>query len=101
MSLSSIFNDDYRAEKVNSNVLSVRYIIAGYPQLYAFDFAARVMVTRTDGYGDAGAVVTPFSQLDPDMLIDFRDKLVELGGTPPPLSASTPATPSADKKFRL
>lgn len=101
MSLSSIFNDGYRAEKVNSNVLAVKYSIVGYTQVYAFDFAARVMVTRTDSHGDGGAVVTPFSQLDHDVLIDFRDKLVELGGTPPALSASAPASPAADKKFRL
>lgn len=100
MSLSSIFNEEYRADMVNSNVLAVRYDVGGYTSLYAFDFAARVLVTRTDGYGAAGAVVTPFSQLDHDMLIEFRDKLVELGGKPPPLSAASPVS-GAGNKFKL
>ncbi len=86
MSLTAAFNDDYPTEMVNSYVLTVQYDVAGYSQVLAYDFKARLMTLRTDGYAEAGVRMTPFSQLDRDSLVELRDQLIELGGNPPPLS---------------
>lgn len=100
MALSDQFNKDYTARKDNDYVLSVYYSSQGGGTYIAFDFLTRTMVTRS-GYGDGGLVVTPFSQLDRDMLINMRDTLVELQGKPPelPAESSSPAAPA--RKFNL
>ena len=50
---------------------------------YVFDFEFRMMTLLKD-YGGARetAVVHPFPTLDPDVLQQMHDKLVELGGKP-------------------
>jgi hypothetical protein len=87
MSLTAAFNDDYPAEMANSYVLVVQYDVAGYNQVMAYDFKARVMTLRTDDYAEAGVRILPFSQLDRDSLVEMREQLIELGGNPPPLPA--------------
>jgi hypothetical protein len=42
------------------------------------------MMVRT-GSSEGGITVTPFSQLDRDVIVAARDRLVELGGAPPEL----------------
>ncbi len=42
MSLTAAFNDDYPVEMVNSYVLTVQYDVAGYSQVLAYDFKARL-----------------------------------------------------------
>lgn len=56
--------------------------MASYPAARGkFDFAIGVLYI---GYKtEAGVSVTPFSQLDPDVVAAMRDKLIELGGKPP------------------
>lgn len=100
MSLSDRFNTGYDARKENDNVLSVKYTVHGSPSYLAFDFMARVMIART-GSSDGGLNVTPFSELDRDMLIAMRDKLVSLKGDPPELPPEAPATQSPVRKFNL
>jgi hypothetical protein len=101
MSLKDQFNDKYTVRKDNDYVLSLWYSSQGGYVYTSFDFMTRVMVMRT-GNGDGGLAVTPFSQLDRDMLINMRDTLVELGGKPPELAAETPASLSPPtKKFNL
>ena len=101
MSLKDQFNDKYTVRKDNDYVLSLWYSSQGGYVYTAFDFMTRTMITRS-GSSDGGLVVTPFSQLDRDMLINMRDTLAELGGKPPELPAETPASLSAPaKKFNL
>lgn len=99
MELKDAFNNTgYSATKSNPFVLDLYYSSHGGSVYIAVDFITRTMVTR-NSYGDAGVVVTPFSQLDRDVLIGLRDKLVELGGTPPELPAEAPTPPAAPRKF--
>jgi hypothetical protein len=60
----------------------------GVSSLY-YDFAQRVMLHSIEG----GYALTHFSQMDREILVAARDKLVELGGNPPELPAETPANP--------
>ena len=87
MSLTSQFNSSYQASLVSPGVLRV----ASDDYYYSYDFNARILIVRTNYTRDAGPSVTPFSQLDRDMLITMRDKLVELGGKPPDLAPEAPA----------
>lgn len=56
---------------------------------FYYDFAQRIRLHSIEG----GYAVTPFAELDRDMLIAARDKFVELGGKPPELPAEAPANP--------
>lgn len=56
---------------------------------YFYDFNMRLMTAK---YGE-GLSTEPFSQLDREMLVEMRDKLVSLGGTPPELPAETQTGP--------
>lgn len=90
MSLAEDFNNNGYGRKVNDFVLSVSYGITPTSSLstyYQYDFMARIMTTRTNG-SDGGIVVTPFSQLDAESLEHLRSRLVDLGGKPPPLTAT-------------
>ncbi len=51
-----------------------------------YDFAQRLLMTAREG----GFETTPFAQLDREVLVAARDKLVELGGKPPALPAEAP-----------
>jgi len=52
---------------------------------YVFDFEFKILTAvLTDRNKEAQVI--PFSQLDPGMLEKMRDKLVELGGKPDPLT---------------
>lgn len=56
-----------------------------------YDFIGRIMCSTLGGHSDS-MNVTPFSQLDPEVLATMRAKLVELGGNPPELAKpSAPA----------
>jgi hypothetical protein len=46
-----------------------------------YDFAQRIRLTPVEG----GHNTTSFAELDRDVLVAARDKLVELGGKPPQL----------------
>lgn len=100
MSLTEEFNDDYEAEKENDFVLSVSYSVKGYTTVLAYDFMARVMTLRTPDHGDGGAVVVPFSQLDREVLVKMRDKLLDLEGHPPELPAEAPSNPGNTRSLR-
>lgn len=89
MSLKDSFNDqNYNFSKRTDTVLGVGNGVNGF----YFDFALRVM-----SVGNGGAV--PFSQLDRDMLVELRDKLMALGGHPPELPAEAPSNPGSNRKF--
>jgi hypothetical protein len=95
MSLSFEFNKDYKAAKVNDYVLQVE--CAG--SYFNYDFASRIMFAWGAGSGSYG--ITPFSQLDREVLITMRDKLIEIGGKPPELP-DEPASPQLQpRKFNL
>lgn len=93
MALADQFNSNYAAKKENDYVLSLYYSSRGGSTYINFDFMTRTMSART-GSSDGGLCVTPFAQLDRDMLITMRDTLVELGGKPPELAGEAPATPA-------
>lgn len=62
-------------------------VMSGGTYLYQhYDFLSRIMTTHIQSSGPAVAVV-PFAQLDPEVLAAMRQKLVDLGGTPPALPA--------------
>lgn len=94
------FNNHYVARKENDYVLSVYYGAQGGSTYIAFDFMTRTMVTR-NGSSDGGLCVTPFSQLDRDMLINMRDTLLELKGNPPELPPEEGFIKASPKKFSL
>jgi hypothetical protein len=100
VALKDQFNSSYTARKDNDYVLSLYYGSEGGSTYISFDFMTRTMVTR-NGRSDGGIVVTPFSQLDRDMLINMRDVLVDFGGKPPELPAEGPATQPPARKFNL
>ncbi len=83
MELKDSFNG-YRREKLNANVL----LVGNGVHFFYYDFAQRLMTTAVHHGGGA----TPFDQLDREVLVAMRDKLIELGGNPPALAplASTP-----------
>lgn len=89
MSLSDNFNTTHRAEKVSDSVLQVYN--GAFTSYY--DFAQRFLY--------AGETITPFSQLDREVLILMRDRLVELKGNPPELPPESPASTSSARKFNL
>jgi hypothetical protein len=99
-SLSQQFNDRYRATKQNDCVLLVEYEMGGGCCELGFDFMTRLLVART--FSGAGALnITPFSNLDRDVLITMRDKLIDLGGKPPELPTEAPASQATTKRLRL
>lgn len=99
MELKDVFNSGYTAAKLNDNVLGVSYSMAqGYNAYLAYDFAARVLLTRANG--DGAFSVTPFSQLDRETLVNMREKLVELKGKPPELPAEAPVNPGNTRSLR-
>lgn len=94
------FNNQYQARRDNDYVLSLSYTAQGGSTYIAFDFLTRTMVTR-NGRNEGGLCVTPFSQLDRDMLINMRDTLIELNGKPPELPPEESVIKASSKKFHL
>ncbi len=93
MALSNDFNRSYSPQKLGNDVLRIGYDYA----TFFYDFAQRLLVT-VYRYNDAGGTTTtPFSQLDREVLVDMRDKLVELGGKPRDLP---PEGPTLNKPVR-
>lgn len=87
MSFSEEFNSvsDQIAFTKESPVSLGQHIRARYCDLMlVYDFAHRLLITATSGKSDH-AQVTPFSQLDPEVLEALHAKLVDLGGNPPTL----------------
>lgn len=94
MSLTQDFNSSHHPNMTNSQVLTLSY---GY-QTYHYDFQQRLLTTLyTYGSGLGGVTTTPFSQLDREVLVEMRDKLVELGGKPKELP---PEAPTLNKPAR-
>ena len=89
-SLSDSFNNDHTAEKMTDSVLVVNNGVNNY----YYDFVQRFV---SSSRGDT----TPFSQLDREVVIMMRDKLVALGGAPPELPPEAPSTQAASRKFNL
>ncbi len=90
MDVKSAFNEQYKAVKANDYVLDISFYSSNQSTIYhTYDFMSRTLITGRSG-GSVGFNVTPFSQLDRDALVTMRDKLVELGGTPPELPAEAP-----------
>lgn len=80
MDLSISFNaKKYESKKLNDFVLSVR---RDYVELH-YDFAMGVMYANLENNSKSGFTATPFSQLDPDAIDTFRNRLVNLQGRPP------------------
>lgn len=81
-SLKDSFNN-MGARMANASVLSMHN---GAAWVY-YDFTNRVRMTPMEG----GQTVTPFTDLDREVLVAARDALIELGGKPPalPPEAST------------
>ncbi len=80
--LTDAFN---KINAVMENAVTLRVYNAS---IYAYyDFAQRLRMSSITG----SHVVTPFSELDRDVLVAARDKLVELGGQPPQLAAEANA----------
>ena len=90
MDLSKAFNNaQYAATNKTPFVLDL-YVETRAGSMYnSFDFLTRNMFTRS-GSSEGGVTVTPFSQLDREVLVAMRDKLVELGGQPPELAPEAP-----------
>lgn len=94
MSLSEDFNDSFSPKMQNPHVLRISYDY----QKFFYDFQQRVLTTiYTYGSEAGGITTTPFSQLDREVLVDMRDKLVELGGKPRELP---PEQPTLNKPLR-
>lgn len=91
-------NSGYSTSNTNPFVLDIYFKGQGGSVYMSADFLTRTLVTR-NSYGDAGVVVTPFAQLDRDVVVAMRDRLVELGGTPPDLAPEAPANPAPQRKF--
>ncbi len=99
MELKDAFNSQYDARLTNSYVLDLYYSSRAGSVYMAVDFLTRTMITRT-GSSDGGLVVTPFSQLDREVLVALHDKLVELGGKPPALAPEAPTAPGNSRPLR-
>lgn len=78
--------DSFNAMGARMANLSVLSMHNGATWVY-YDFTNRVRMTPIEG----GQLVTPFPDLDRDVLVAARDALIELGGKPPalPPEAST------------
>lgn len=77
LSLTAAFG---KINAIMENDVTLRVYNAG---IYAYyDFTQRVRMSSVTG----SHVVTPFAELDRDVLVAARDKLVELGGQPPQLA---------------
>ena len=100
MSLQEAFNDKYTATKSNDYVLSLYYYSSAGSNYMDFDFLTRVTRSRT---GDNGSsiVIIPFSQMDPEVVTEMREKLVSLGGNPPALPDTAPAQKPAPNHLKL
>lgn len=98
MELGDAFNSKSKPQVTNSTpfTLDIYYENRAGSVYQSFDFMTRVMMVRT-GSSDGGMNVTPFSQLDRDVIVAARDKLVTLGGTPPELP---PEAPTLNKPVR-
>jgi hypothetical protein len=90
VSLSDAFSRSHTARMISESVLLVGNSVASS----SYDFTQRVVMSS------AGAM-TPFAQMDREVLVMMRDKLVELGGQPPELPAEAPANPAPPRKFNL
>lgn len=94
MSLAAEFNDNSYGRKLNDFVLGVQYSLSpssSTSTYFQYDFMARLLTTRT-GSSDGGISVTPFSQLDAESLENLRNRLIDLGGKPPPLPGAMEKT---------
>ncbi len=58
-----------------------------------YDYILRIMVVVD--------FAIPFSQLDRETLIQFRDRLISLGGKPPELPTEAPKAKSASNSLNL
>ena len=90
MPLKDIFNDNVNAQKTNDSVLRVYNGTWGC----SYDFKQRIVLT-TNGS------IAPFSQMDREVLVAMRDKLIEMGGHPPELPPEAPAAAAPARKFSL
>jgi hypothetical protein len=87
MALSEIFNQGYEAEIAGDCALRVEWGVPtrhGLRNAAVYDFALRQ--TMTYSYGTPVGV-TPFSQVDREVLETMRERLIRLGGHPPELPA--------------
>ena len=86
--------DDLNYTRSNSSTLRL-YVGDGF---HYYNFVMRALVSSTSN-NEGGVTITPFSQLDRESLGFMRDKLIELGGTPPALPAEKEELPVL--KFRI
>ena len=100
MAIRDAFNQQYAAQKFDDNVLSLYHPGRGGGIYIDFDFLTRTMQTHASGTG-ANISVIPFSQLDPEVVIELREKLVELGGNPQALSSQDAVQKPASNQLKL
>lgn len=90
--LKSAFNG-YQCDKISDTVLRVH----NSRHYYFYDFTLRVMTTAVHHGGNS----LPFALVDRDVLVEARDKLIELGGNPPELPPVNAAVGAPGNKFNL
>lgn len=78
-----------------------------YTYIFDFEFRTMTVIQNYRGYGTVAgenerAQVIPFPAVDPEVLDRMRDKLVELGGRPGPVSGPPEGKPAmpAPQNFR-
>lgn len=83
--------------KIDSAVLCYK-TTAGLDMYHYYDFIARTVLIRVEQKEHINVVT--FANADAQTLSFMRDKLIELGGNPPPLPVPQPdeKTPSVIKK---
>lgn len=93
MTLKDAFNKGlYKPQRFGPATLQVE---ANYVT-YRYDF----LLGHMTAVGHNGVLsVVPFSQIERGVLIDLRDKLVELGGDPPELPAERATGPVQPRKL--
>ncbi len=64
--------------------LTYKQLSEGPDRFYTYNFLTRVLIVSTSS-AESGSAVVPFSSLDRETLEHMRQKLIDLGGKPPPL----------------
>lgn len=96
MTLKDLFNSStYAFRRLGDAVLSVS--VNGSVSVHHYDFGQRLLTI----FAIESVSTQPFSQLDREVLIEMRDKLVALGGKPPELPPEKPSGPPVAGRLNL
>ncbi|MEZ0224066.1 MAG: hypothetical protein ACAH83_05905 [Alphaproteobacteria bacterium] len=98
------FPKGYTVSADGDYVLNIEYGKFFSSCFSSYDFLARIVTSHGD-HKDGDAAVTLFSDMDPGVLKEFRQKLIGLGGHPPELpeapGAAVAKAEKAAKSFQL